>query len=775
MAEESSPPSPSFAGIDFNPSFFPGTASDFVEYPTAQGTVTFGNIFATDIDTPTPSVDFDLLTSELGNINFGTSVPTTKTIKIGASTGTSIHCGSIDMQGTNINNAVASGTGTLSLAPSQTSGILNIGTGSRTIGGSGGGINIGTACTGAIPITIGTTGQSTTTLNGTSVAVTTKMTTPAIDSTSAATNMTIGSNLVGGTLTIGGSSLNTGTISIGAGQTTGALNIGNGARTGTGAINIGTQATGTIAINIGTTAQTTTSLKGTSVDVVTKLTSPAVEPTSVSTALALAATQTSGVLNIGTGARTTGANINIGTACAATNSVEIDIGTPTTSFTRLFGSNIGIETKMTAPIIDSPLAATNMTLGGNLTSGNLTIGLAQTDGIINIGTGTARTVTGDINIGTGSTTANTVTIGSTASHTVLNGTSVQATTKLTTPILDCVTDATAGNTSLSIGPSAVNGNILIGAALGVGDITIGGAQITGGTITLGATNTVTTLNGTSVKATTKLITPILDCVADVGSGSTALSIGPSVATGNIVIGAALGIGDVSIGAAQSVGGTITLGATDTVTTLNGTSVKATTKLITPILDCVADVGSGSTALSIGPSVATGNIIIGAALGIGDVSIGAAQSAGGTITLGSASTASTINGSLSTGNNFLLSGVSSTSNSIISGKISVEVNQGSKTITLANYNNEVVFINTGTGGGGGIITLPPVATALGYTFTFRSVQLTATTEIIKAASDSNCILTTGAKAYDTASSVGTVTMTSGSTRTFISDGSFWVQV
>jgi hypothetical protein len=59
MAEQSLPPSPNFNNIDFNPSFFSSATSEFVEFPNAQGTVTFGSIFTTDIDTPTPSVDFD--------------------------------------------------------------------------------------------------------------------------------------------------------------------------------------------------------------------------------------------------------------------------------------------------------------------------------------------------------------------------------------------------------------------------------------------------------------------------------------------------------------------------------------------------------------------------------------------------------------------------------------------------------------------------------------------------------------------------------------------
>ena len=161
------------------------------------------------------------------------------------------------------------------------------------------------------------------------------------------------------------------------------------------------------------------------------------------------------ILNIGTGARLTNGTINIGTAVTALNTIGINIGTPTNSFTRLYGSNVGIETKMTAPVIDSPLAATNMTLGGNLETGNLTIGLAQTDGIINIGTGTARTITGDININTGSGAANTVTIGSTASNTTLNGTNVGITTKMTAPTID----APAAGTNVTIAGNQTSGTL----------------------------------------------------------------------------------------------------------------------------------------------------------------------------------------------------------------------------------------------------------------------------------------------------------------------------
>jgi hypothetical protein len=59
-----------------------------------------------------------------------------------------------------------------------------------------------------------------------------------------------------------------------------------------------------------------------------------------------------------------------------------------------------------------------------------------------------------------------------------------------------VTDAGAGNTSLSIGPSATSGNIVIGAALGTGDVSIAAAQSAGGTVTIGSSSTATSIGGT---------------------------------------------------------------------------------------------------------------------------------------------------------------------------------------------------------------------------------------------------------------------------------------
>jgi len=426
MAEESLPPSPAFTGIDFNPSFFPSATSEYVEFPNAQGTVTFGEIFVTDIDTPTPSVDFDFLSSEIGNINIGTSVPTTKTIKIGASTGTSIHCASINCTGTNINNAVAATTGDISLCNNQTTGILNIGTGSRTLGGSGGGINIGSLATGAIPIVIGTTGQTTTALNGTSVNVGTKLTAPKIDSTTLSTAMTIGENLTTGQLSIAQNqqtgllnigvcnsrSTTSGNINIGTGasvssainigggdSSSGSINIGQiGTTTGTTTVNIGTSTVGSHPVNIGSTSALTTingasTLSG-AVAASIGIKTPYIEPATATSDLDLAAAQTSGDLYIGTGTRTSAADINIGTG--ANGAGNIFIGhKPSVVSTQAVKINTSSATGASgATTIGSTTSAT--TIGGSLSVS----GMLTADGGITLPSGDTLTVTGTIS-GTG--------------------------------------------------------------------------------------------------------------------------------------------------------------------------------------------------------------------------------------------------------------------------------------------------------------------------------------------------------------------------------------
>ena len=143
------PPTYYFDNISFNPDFYQSSSDDyltattgkkiFLSYPYAQGTESISKIFSSNIDSLTPTSTFSFLDTQTAGINIGDSV--VGTIKIGQNTGTSVHCGSIDCAGTNINNSVAPLIGDLSLVPSQTSGVLNIGTGARTTAGN---INIGT-------------------------------------------------------------------------------------------------------------------------------------------------------------------------------------------------------------------------------------------------------------------------------------------------------------------------------------------------------------------------------------------------------------------------------------------------------------------------------------------------------------------------------------------------------------------------------------------------------------------------------------------------------
>ncbi len=278
MSEQSLPPSPTFIGIDFNPSFFPSATPEFVEYPVAQGTVTFSKIFATDIEAPTPTSDFDFLTS-------------------------------------------------------QTTGVLNIGTGSRTGAGA---INIGTSGTGAFAINVGTAGQSTTALNGTNITVGTKISSTTYDSTGTGTAMTLGGNL------------DTADVSIGGIQSSGGINIGASLnRTTGGTINIGTRSTSANPINIGSSTSVTSvgntlavtglltanggialpsgdTITGATYNSIDAATSMTLGSNLTTGDLTIAGAQTTGDINIGNGsARLAGGAINIGAGTTAANPITI--------------------------------------------------------------------------------------------------------------------------------------------------------------------------------------------------------------------------------------------------------------------------------------------------------------------------------------------------------------------------------------------------------------------------------------------------------------------
>jgi hypothetical protein len=127
----------------------------FITYPSAQGTTTITDFIAGSIDYLSPSSG--------SFFNIGTNQVSGGTVRIGptgGSSGVSVHCGNIDFKNNTINNATSGTTGNINLGDSQTSGVLNIGTGARVTSGNGGAINIGTNVGSSGPLNIGGTNIS---------------------------------------------------------------------------------------------------------------------------------------------------------------------------------------------------------------------------------------------------------------------------------------------------------------------------------------------------------------------------------------------------------------------------------------------------------------------------------------------------------------------------------------------------------------------------------------------------------------------------------------
>ena len=198
-----------------------------------------------------------------GPINIGSYTNNTSTVNIGPASGSSTTniYGKGVIYGTKFdvhNNATdvtlfnTTFNGTVTIADSQFSGILNIGNG--TARGSLGAINIGSGTTKAVPITIGSS-ASNTTLNGTSVTIPTKLITPRIDGYSATTDLSIGSNMLQGNITIG-SALTAGDITIGSSTQSGNILIGKSGATNS--VYLGASGTTTVidgnTLTLGTTS-----------------------------------------------------------------------------------------------------------------------------------------------------------------------------------------------------------------------------------------------------------------------------------------------------------------------------------------------------------------------------------------------------------------------------------------------------------------------------------------------------------------------------------------
>jgi hypothetical protein len=281
----------------------------FLTYPTAQGEETIASLISAEIDTATPTTNFNFLQSQTtGDILIGNSLTASggATIRVGPTGATgnvSVHCANIDFYNNTINNATDALLNNLSIGGSQTSGVLNIGTGTRVTGLNGGAINIGTGASVTAPINIG-----------------------------------------------GGSSTS-GSINIGGGASaSGSINIGQiGSTTGTTTTNINTSTVGSHPVNIGSsTALTTINGASTLTGLATATTGLKTTVISsdgimgITSATAMTIGATSGALSISSGS-------TIGINC--TNTSALSLGTSGTASVGIGSSSITTTVNGTLAIL----------------------------------------------------------------------------------------------------------------------------------------------------------------------------------------------------------------------------------------------------------------------------------------------------------------------------------------------------------------------------------------------------------------------------------------
>jgi len=309
--DSEAPPTYYFDGMTFNPDFYTSSSSTyitkitgkkyFLSYPKAQGDETINQIYAQNISAITPTEAFNFLDTQTANIYIGENATGTsgQIIKIGASALTQTKIGALSIKGTDFNNAVDEAGGTIQIGNNQTSGTLNIGSGSaitRT-----GAINIGSYTNNTNTVNIGpASGSSTTNIYGKGSIYGTKF-----DVHNNATDVTLFNTTYNGTVTIADS------------QFSGILNIGNGtARGSLGAINIGSGAVNAVPITIGSPASNT-KLNGTSVTIPTKLITPQIDGFSATTDLAIGSNLLQG--NITIGSTITAGDISLGSTTQTGN------------------------------------------------------------------------------------------------------------------------------------------------------------------------------------------------------------------------------------------------------------------------------------------------------------------------------------------------------------------------------------------------------------------------------------------------------------------------
>jgi hypothetical protein len=304
--DSEAPPTYYFSGITFNPDFYQSTSGSyltqttaknyFLTYPSAQGTETITTLNSSSINSSSEASDLNIVSSQTsGVLNIGTGARTTAgNINIGTGSGTVVNPIAIG----GASSAIAmNGTCTFAKQISASLGMTSAGdiavtATSGTITAPSGGSLIG-------PYKNAATSSASITAAG--VITGTKLVTPTIDCASSGTSLYLGSNLDTGNIFLG-SVISTGNITIGreSGNHTGVITIG-GSQT-TGIMEIATKSSRTAALNINNTSGQTNNINIGTTGTPVSITGSTV---SIDGALKLGTTQTTGVMEIATSASRT--------------------------------------------------------------------------------------------------------------------------------------------------------------------------------------------------------------------------------------------------------------------------------------------------------------------------------------------------------------------------------------------------------------------------------------------------------------------------------------
>ena len=198
------PPTYYFSGITFNPTFYSSASSDyltastgkkiFLSYPTAQGTETITSLKSSSIEPTSSTLDIAVLSTS-STVNIGTSTARTGSINIGNSATTGL--GNNIGIGSALSNTSIAGK-YVELAASTNGISLNTSGNMDLIATA---YNIGTTLVSNTNINIGTTGKTTTTING-NISLSQPITLPTTAVTPASTQLGYCNNVNAGYLSV---------------------------------------------------------------------------------------------------------------------------------------------------------------------------------------------------------------------------------------------------------------------------------------------------------------------------------------------------------------------------------------------------------------------------------------------------------------------------------------------------------------------------------------------------------------------------------------------